>query len=189
MLSKKECKVCKLFKVHIKDGNPTGNGYKYRDLNGSTWNGKTCPDCKKIKRNKDYTPKHAGKPCEICGKPLTKSKQKYCSRKCQNQTPARKLARKLYKKSEKDKKARRESKRLRKRTERQRKLKCVKWSEIAKWYDKCPENHVVDHIIPLNGENVSGLHVPWNFQYLTGDDNGEKSNKFDGTYNNESWRS
>lgn len=50
--------------------------------------------------------------------------------------------------------------------------------EVSLIYLYCPEGSHVDHIIPLQGELVCGLHCEHNLQYLPAHENISKSNKF-----------
>ncbi len=50
---------------------------------------------------------------------------------------------------------------------------------IREFYKNCPEGYEVDHIIPLRGETVCGLHVLSNLQYLPMEENRRKGNSFD----------
>lgn len=55
------------------------------------------------------------------------------------------------------------------------------WADLVKIkevYINCPPDMEVDHIIPLNGTYVSGLHVHSNLQYLSPKDNHIKNNTY-----------
>jgi hypothetical protein len=55
-----------------------------------------------------------------------------------------------------------------------------KWADrkaIQKFYRACPPGFHVDHVVPLHGRYVCGLHVLNNLQYLPALDNLSKGNR------------
>ena len=58
------------------------------------------------------------------------------------------------------------------------------WIQIEQFYidaaiktKKTGTPHEVDHIVPVKGGSVSGLHVPWNLRVITRSENRKKSRK------------
>jgi hypothetical protein len=66
-------------------------------------------------------------------------------------------------------------------TNTKRVLRFVLWGQegILEFYHNTPKSLSVDHIIPLQGRFVSGLHVSWNLQYLSISKNSSKGNRID----------
>lgn len=94
-----------------------------------------------------------------------------------NPEVSRKANRKYYRKNKAAKKANAAKYRAAKLCRIPKWLTEAQLQQIKDFYVNCPGGMVVDHIYPLQGKYVSGLHHPDNLQYLTRSENCHKSNK------------
>jgi hypothetical protein len=82
-----------------------------------------------------------------------------------------------YRTSEIGKKLRKNAEAKRRAAKLQATPKWANMEKIKQIYLNCPKDYHVDHIIPLKGENASGLHVEHNLQYLPAKENLSKGNR------------
>ena len=108
-------------------------------------------------------------------------KRKKISDRKYNLNPVNKEKQRLYRKkyySTKEGKAKMNAKTNKRRADKINAI--VGWTNleaIKEIYKNCPKGYHVDHIVPLRGVNVCGLHVENNLQYLTAQENISKGNK------------
>lgn len=178
----------------------------YRILKKKPKPKRTCPVCKTAKLKKGFRycsdkckPRKVARSsiksstCLQCANTFTgtRNNQSYCSKSCSVRAWRSRTAYKSKKskppKTEQYLAAKKANRLFRKAKKRQATPKWIKPKDFHKIILKCPEGFHLDHIVPLIHPDVCGLHVPWNIQYLSEEDNIKKSNKFDGTMDNTEW--
>jgi len=132
--------------------------------------------------------------CAVCQQPLGKHAQKYCSKVCYRvanniqmrdwksrwQKENRELMNTSQEEYRKKNLSYHASKEAMYRTQKRiSSLQHFYREEILKIYEEARHSGLsVDHIVPLRGKLVCGLHVPWNLQIMPLIENIKKGNKY-----------
>lgn len=179
---KGQCKSCLKAKYkeycdkHPERRKASANGYYERSIEGKF--DQSSKNRKLARENGQET--YIGKPCVHCGNRIRQTKNSNC-RPCRLRISKEPKAREAVDKwNKRNPEKRRETwarRRARKYGHEAFPLTDMQKKEILEIYKNCPDGYQVDHIIPLMGKDFSGLHVPWNLQYLTIEENQKKGNR------------
>ena len=180
---KKQCSQCKDFKL-LDEFHKNNNR-----LTGAVSACKVCynvyyeENCEEIKeRTSAYRENNPEKVQEMYEKYYEENKEYYiekATRWATENPEARKQIEDRYnQKTKKEKVGRTANYRARKKQAMPSWLSPQQVEDIKNIYKNRPDGYCVDHIVPIAGENVCGLHVAWNMQYLPERLNESKSNKF-----------
>ncbi len=173
-------------------------------INKENFAGKVCNKCQIFKRDyhKDSTKKDGF--CTICADCKKSNTKAWCEK---NQEQARKTSLKNYYSRKEDLEfieRRKNTERLwrlnnpNRRCANEAKRRATKLKATPPWLSDTHQAHIhrtynlcrivseatgekyhVDHIVPLQGESVCGLHVPWNLRVIPAKANIRKGNKYE----------
>ena len=173
------CKICEKWKHRVKSGRcrecEIGNKTKRKPEKIFNY----CGRCSKpVNQDEKFCylcnvilEKKGEKQCHACGSFVKKSK-------FQTQSECEKCYQSRYSKQNKGKKRSLQSKRRAVKLDATPNwLTTIDWLIIEYVYESCPHNFHIDHIVPLQGKTVCGLHVPWNLQAIPKLQNLSKSNR------------
>jgi hypothetical protein len=180
---KKQCSKCNKFKF-LEDFHKANDR-----LTGVV---SACKDCCKdyyeensdkiIKRNTEYRENNPEKAQESYEKHYEKNANKYLENakrwSSENPEKRKEIEKRYSKRNPGAKAARTASYRARKKQAQPNWLTEKQLEQIKQIYIDRPAGHHVDHIVPIAGDNVCGLHVPWNLAYLPEYQNESKGNRF-----------
>lgn len=162
----KKCSCCKIEKPFTEF---------YKEKLGKDGYRNDCKKCKKAKKSKESDKEY-----------YQRNKLKYERRYQENKDSLLKYQREYARANKSKRRASHAKRRSRKLNATPDWLSIENIKTIKTIYEICiliteiyQEEYHVDHIVPLQGEKVCGLHVPWNLQIISAKENMSKSNKFE----------